>query len=65
MKVGIVKDEWYPVYTIEKDPWNKKYAHVPDHVVEQYEKAIEDFNDVQDMLRYYFDNLSVEGVAVR
>ncbi len=61
MKVIINEDEWYPVYSLEKeiDEYNKDYAvEVDDAFLERYDKCMNEFDAVQELLkRWRFQNV--------
>lgn len=54
MKVVITEEEWYPVSMIETeiDEYNEKYAIEIDRALyERYEKCMEEFEAVQELLK--------------
>lgn len=53
MKVAIDRDEWYPVYSIQRHDlheWEDKYD-VPQEIIDEYWEAMTRFTDIQLKLR--------------
>jgi hypothetical protein len=57
MKAEIARDEWYPVYTIEFNLSKfGKPINLDEDFVEEYERVMDDFNDMQSKLEKIYQD---------
>lgn len=62
MKITIDREEWYPVYTIDREPSKReKPIEVPDEIVERWERIEVEFHKVQDEIVDYFTRSNLLG----